>query len=107
MRWSERAPAAGPRSLSLSPFLCKLRAPSVPVAHLVLVRPKTHPRMAAYFYMDSPVAPLFADCLFGFIAGALLRRFAFRLVTSIALPLGIAFICAGPGDLLFGQGEPQ
>ena len=63
--------------------------------------------MAAYFYMDSPVAPLFADCLFGFIAGALLRRFAFRLVTSIALPLGIAFICAGPGDLLFGQGEPQ
>ena len=38
MRWSERAPATGPRSLSLPPFSCKRRAPSVPVAHLVLVR---------------------------------------------------------------------
>jgi hypothetical protein len=39
MRWSERAPATGPRSLSLPPFPCKLRSPSVRVAHLVLVRP--------------------------------------------------------------------
>jgi hypothetical protein len=38
MRWSERAPAVGPRSLSLSPSPCKRRAPSVAVAHLVLVR---------------------------------------------------------------------
>src|SRR5947209_16892377 len=36
---SARAPTAWPRSLSLSPLLCKRRAPSVPVAHLVLVRP--------------------------------------------------------------------
>src|SRR5436309_6488 len=39
MRWSERAPAADPRSLSLPPFPYKQRARSVPVAHLVLVRP--------------------------------------------------------------------
>lgn len=37
MRLSERAPAAGPRSLSLQPFLRNRRAPSVPVAHLILV----------------------------------------------------------------------
>src|SRR5687768_12039615 len=43
MRWSERAPAARPRSLSLPPFPCKRRAPSVPVAHLVLVRRLAHP----------------------------------------------------------------
>jgi hypothetical protein len=45
MRWSERAPAAGPRSFSLSPFICKRRAPSVPVAHLVLVRPMSFVRL--------------------------------------------------------------
>ena len=43
MRWSERAPAARPRSLSLPPFPCGRCAPSVPVAHLVLVRRMRHP----------------------------------------------------------------
>jgi hypothetical protein len=54
MRWSERAPAAGPRSLSLPPFPCKPRAPSAPVAHLVLVRSRDAVHSQSAYLVDTP-----------------------------------------------------
>jgi hypothetical protein len=67
--------------------------------------PKIASPMDQFFDSTSPFWPVLVDFVVAFLAGAYIRRIGLRLVTCVAFPFAVAFLCAGPRNLLTGTGE--